>query len=380
MFVDSIQLNFYKNYSRQNLRFTQGVNIFVGENGQGKTNLLEAIYSLTRGDGFRPGDVQQMINKNHPDMKASIQGVVDNRNLKSMVRLEYFENKKSVFLNQKKTNSAFISKNFPSILFSPESLVSIKEGPEQRRVLLDEWLTTYSLQNYKVLQDFKRVLLQRNRLLRSLKNGEVSEAMGFQHLAALNLVFLEKATLLTEARLLALESVVPLLQDSMAKITGDDLQNVEISVDYVMSGTSVLRHNRQDIYNALSIRMKELSAREVDTGHSLVGPQKHDIQFLYNGEDSRFFCSQGQQRALILSFKMAQIVYHYTVYHNYPILLLDDVLSELDHQKRTNLVEFLKKIQSQIFITTTEIAFPHNFEDQTMAIYRVSNGYVEKSI
>jgi DNA replication and repair protein RecF len=165
----------------------------------------------------------------------------------------------------------------------------------------------------------------------------------------------------------------------MQHIVGASAKNVEISVDYLISGASAREFSRQQIYNALSIRLKELGAREIDVGHSLVGPHKHDVVFLYNGEDSRFFCSQGQQRALILSFKMAQIVYHYTVYQSSPILLLDDVLSELDHLKRANLVEFLKRVQSQIFITTTDIAFPHDFGDQSIAIYKLHDGRVEES-
>jgi DNA replication and repair protein RecF len=121
----------------------------------------------------------------------------------------------------------------------------------------------------------------------------------------------------------------------------------------------------------------ELRSAELFSGRTLVGPHRHDIRFLFGGKDSRFFCSQGQQRALILSFKMAQILYHYRTYQVYPILLLDDVLSELDAVKRMNLVKFLRDIPAQIFLTTADLSFPMDFGERGINIFRVENGTVK---
>ena len=379
MFIDSIQLIQYRNYSRQNIRFKNGVNIFVGENGQGKTNLLEAIYTLTTGSSFRPGTTESLINKKADVAKAMVQGIVENKGMKSLVRLDFDQNKKQITLNQKKTNSSQLLKNFPMVIFSPESLAAIKEGPDQRRQLLDEWLTTHSLNNVKILQDFRKVLRNRNRLLKNIKRQEIAEDEGYRLLSAMNQLFLEKATNLVVARLEALDAIEPLLADCMREITGQALENVDISVDYLVSGETARDREKEWVFNALNRRLKELSQREIESGHSLVGPQKHDIQFLFNGEDSRFFCSQGQQRALILSFKMAQIMYYYRVFQSYPILLLDDVLSELDLQKRANLIEFLKGVNSQIFITTTELSFPQKFEEKEIAVFDIANGEIVKN-
>ncbi len=379
MFIDSIQLIQYRNYSRQNIRFKSGVNIFIGENGQGKTNLLEAIYTLTTGSSFRPGTTQSLINKQAETPNAVIQGIIENKGLKSLVRLDLSHNKKQVTLNQKKTSSSQLIKNFPMVIFSPESLSSIKEGPEQRRQLLDDCLVTHSLTNIKILQNFKKVLKNRNRLLKSIKKQEIAENEGFRLLSAMNQLFLEKATELVVVRLKALDSIEPLLVDCMREITGQSLENVDISVDYLVSSESARDKTKDWVFNALNRRMRELAQREIDSGYSLVGPQKHDIQFLFNKEDSRFFCSQGQQRALILSFKMAQIMYHYRVFQSYPILLLDDVLSELDLRKRANLIEFLKGVSSQIFITTTELSFPQKFEKKEIAVFDIANGEIVKS-
>lgn len=379
MFIDSIQLIQYRNYSRQNVRFKNGVNIFVGENGQGKTNLLEAIYALTTGSSFRPGTTESLINRQADSRQAVVQGIVENKGMKSLVRLDLNNNKKQITLNQKKTNSSQLLKNFPLVIFSPESLSSIKEGPEQRRQLVDDWLITQSLSNIKILQNFRKVLRNRNRLLKTIKKKEIDEEEGFRLLSAMNQLFLEKAVELVMVRMDALDCIEPLLAECMREITGQPLENVDISVDYIISGESARNKSRDWVFNALNRRITELSQREIESGHSLVGPQKHDIQFLFNGEDSRFFCSQGQQRALILSFKMAQIMYHYRVFQSYPILLLDDVLSELDLQKRANLIEFLKGVNSQIFITTTELSFPQTFEEKEIAVFDIADGKIVKN-
>ncbi|NJM09634.1 MAG: DNA replication/repair protein RecF [Bdellovibrionaceae bacterium] len=141
-----------------------------------------------------------------------------------------------------------------------------------------------------------------------------------------------------------------------------DQENVDISVEYLISSLNVGNSSRSDILSAMHKRSVELREKELACGVSLVGPQRHDIRILFTGKDSRFFCSQGQQRALILSFKMAQILYHYRSYEVYPFLLLDDVLSELDPIRRTNLVKFFEKHpRLRFFLTTTDFVVLNRF-------------------
>ena len=379
MFYSSIQLINFRNYQKQNLKLHEGVNVFVGQNGQGKTNLLESVYFLTKGKSFRPGKAHHFLLATAESQadQSSLQGVLCDGPLKNLVRVTLSEDKKQIFINQKKTNGAKLTKTAPCILFSPESLSAIKDGPEQRRELIDEWLVTFSIKNHKTLTLFKRVLTQRNRLLRDIKTEKISRSEGDRLLQALNPSFLNAAAELTKARIEALDTIEPMLAEAMKEISGDSLSNVDISVDYQVSGVSQSDSDLKRIHDSLTHRLSALQSREVISGHSLIGPHKHDISFLFDGEDSRYHCSQGQQRALILSFKMAQIMYHYRVYQSYPILLLDDVLSELDKSKQANLVKFLTKIDSQIFITTTDFDFPFDFGDRDMAIYQVDKGYVE---
>ena len=127
---------------------------------------------------------------------------------------------------------------------------------------------------------------------------------------------------------------------------------------------------------ALRNRMKELAHAELKSGISLVGPQKHDVIFLYNGKDSRFFCSQGQQRTIILAYKMAQIVYHQKIHGFYPLLLLDDVLSELDLLKQESLISTLNQTETQTFVTTTDVSLLSKLSMSKASVFKIKNGQI----
>jgi len=175
----------------------------------------------------------------------------------------------------------------------------IKNGPEGRRNLIDELLKSFSLENVEIINNFKKSLKSRNKILRDYKKEQISFGEAINILNSLD----------------------------------------ELYLNYV-------------------------------------GPHKHDIQFLFNGSDSRYYCSQGQQRAFILAFKMAQIVYHYGIFKKYPILLLDDVMSELDETKRHNLLNFLKGINAQIFITTTEFDLQNQIDHSSLSVYKIVEGKI----
>ena len=367
MKFNSLQLSQYRNYTQQRLDFNSGVNVFLGQNGQGKTNLMESMFLMIRGQSFRPAKFESYILKGKSE--AFLRASVEANDLTHNLELALKENKKKYSLNKKNTSLARISNLFPCVLFSPESLASVKEGPEQRRQLVDEVLANQGFS--QLISDYKRALKQRNRLL--MQNKKADEPMvGFQQmLDSLDVSFLKLATQLTAKRVYALRELITDFQEIFREILS---KNVDISVDYLVSGDNSLQDNESQIYQKLSQRREELLKAEISSGTSLIGPHKHDICFLVNQEDGRFYCSQGQQRALILAFKMAQIQHHKTKKGFYPILMLDDVLSELDNEKRYHLVNFLKTIDSQIFITTTDLNFKFPFQETDLNIYTIEDG------
>lgn len=351
------------------------LNIFLGLNGQGKTNLLEAFYLGTQGETFRYGDMSDMVQ--HQSRQALIQLKIEKNQLEDRVHFQIDENKKSVLLNGKKTSSQKLQEKFNCVVFSPESLQCIKEGSDQRRQLIDELIKSVYPQKNQQIQDYKKLLKSRNKILKEIKEDRFPREQLEDLLESIWPQFFNSAIEYTMLRLRLIKEIQPLLNENMMTIsTGTDLsaREKEASLQYVISGENATLWERSDVANALQKRHQELASAERASGISLFGPQRHDLQFLYGRKDSRIFCSQGQQRALILAFKMAQIVYHQRVRESYPVLMLDDVLSELDQEKRQALISFLHGIQAQTFITSTDLHLPTDFQDLNLSVYTVNRG------
>ncbi len=358
------------------LEFPSGVVVCLGQNGQGKTNLVEALYFLLRGESFRPHSNESLLfhENAHIAPAAIVEGRLTQKNLTHDLKLQLTDGKKIVQWNGNRVTTAALARNFPVVLFSPESLAAIKEGPEQRRKLLDDVVLTHSNTGVKILKDFKYALRTRNRILKDVKNGTTPEREARRLLESLDPSYLPLAAELTVARLAALTALQGDVQKAASYLL--DQTAVDISVEYMISGQNAYSWSRSDLLSAMHTRAMELRASELEAGVSLVGPQRHDIRILFSGKDSRFFCSQGQQRALILSVKMAQILYYHRSHQVYPFLLLDDVLSELDPTRRTNLVKFLRDIPAQIFLTTTDLSFSMDFGDRRPTVFAIENGVV----
>ena len=197
-----------------------------------------------------------------------------------------------------------------------------------------------------------RYLRQKNTLLKKIRDKEIEEKSGQRLNVSLTQQLFEQGAALTRYRLQAIDEMEPLLLKEFFQIMDEHYAN--ISLKYSISGVSVRSLSEQELLNAMYKRWEELKEREVATGLCLVGPHKHDIHFNFNDQDARFFCSQGQQRAIILAFKMAQTRLHYKAHKVFPLLLLDDVLSELDKEKQTRFVKYLLSTEAQIFLTTTD--------------------------
>lgn len=372
MIFKALRLRDFRNFRNAEAAFSPRLNILLGDNGQGKTNLIEALHLAAQGRSFRYGDNATLIRN------GAEQAIVDTRlnrkELDHRLQVQILKTRKIFLLNEKRTTSLETRKLFPVVLFSPESLAAVKEGSDHRRDLVDDFLVTHHPENADLIADYRRVLKTRNRVLKHIAAGEGARKALLDVLDSLWPRFSKLAADLTEARQKALEAIRPELENAMRYISTNS--DVDISVEMVVSGQKVRHWSREKIDDAIQQRASELRAAELSSGASLVGPHKHDIVFLYHQKDSRFFCSQGQQRALILSFKMAQIVYHRKAHGFYPVLMLDDVLSELDAAKRKALITFLHEINTQVFLTTTDLALSESFLLQDSALIRISEGEV----
>lgn len=378
-----IKVQNFRNLKPMELALSPRVNVFYGENAQGKTNFLESIFALTHGRSFRTSENETLISHVDPEYRfCLVEGEVEKNRLTHVIRLALTDTEKRIWVNEKKASSLQLVRDFSSVLFSPESLSAIKSGDRERRELVDDVILSVFHDKAHLVDEFRKALKQRNKLLKDLKDGvfEVSQK-NVLYLETLTETFLKIATELVAARIQALNRMKGLLSEAMSYIFGDKSEEkyVDISVDYLISNVVFKSENPAKIHDAMYKRWQELKVAEIKTGHSLVGPHKHDIRILFDEKDSRFFCSQGQQRLIILAFKMAQIRLHYDVHRIYPILLLDDVLSELDEKRRIKLLAYLDQLNAQIFITTTENEVLDYLDKNMLAVYNVAGGVIERN-
>ena len=373
----------------QEVSFRPRLNFFMGANGQGKTNLLEAVYMLSRGESFRTAQHDHFLKDD--GARARVAAVVETEVsrpdyglahvLRHNVVLDFSEGRRQSTYEGKRTGFSTLSAMIPIVLFSPESLASIKEGPDQRRELIDSVLSTRSERDSKLLREYAKVLRARNILLKQIAHGDARQTTR-DTLQSLTTVFLLLATQVTDARLRALEALLPEFRKSVSRIFApfpskiENLEPSEANFVYEISGHDAIGWTPDQIFDAFSKRLLELENRELQLGASLVGPHKHDLRFLFSGNDSRFYCSQGQQRALILAFKIAQISVHQSTLGSYPILLLDDVMSELDSAKRGRLMEYLEATTAQVLITATDLIWSREFPEERNAVFKVEDGKV----
>lgn len=362
----------FRNLEQVGVSFNKNINIFIGDNGQGKTNLLESLYFCSKGISFRPGKIENLVSKK--SKTSLVKTKIIKNNLEYLVQVQVENSKKNIFVNSKKSSSSKLVQNFQTILFSPESLSAIKNGPEERRLLLDELLITHNPQNTQVINDYKKALRARNKFLKDYKSEKVEKQDFWNVFDSLNKKYLPLSAEISFLRAKSLEDLKEEYLFAGRKILND--RNVDISVDYLVSNQNTRGWQLVDFYDAIEKRYQELEKAEVSTGISLVGPHKHDIRFIYDNEDSRYYCSQGQQRALILAFKMAQIDFFKSQHGEYPVLMLDDVMSELDLIKQECLIGYLKNIEAQIFLTTTDLNLSEGFVGKELSLFKINQGQI----
>ncbi len=351
MIIKQLGLRNFRNIKTENINLNAGLNIFRGQNGQGKTNLVEALYLLTTGQSFRMGRVQDLSCKNN-NLGFFISGTVLKKNLDYNVELNAMHGKKSIKINGKGARTPTLKKYFPSLLFSPESLLIVKDSAQKRRDLIDQLCTSLYPEFGKLHFRFKKILKQKNSLLKKVKEKEQKSSADEKLFNTLSEMLLKIGSELTFFRLMGIEEIEPLLLEEFLQIMDEHYGN--IAIDYLISGQSFKGVSKAEILNAMYKRWGELKAREWASGLCLVGPHKHDVQFNFNDQEARFYCSQGQQRAIILAFKMAQTRLHYRAHKEFPVLLLDDVLSELDREKQKRFLNYLLSTEAQILLTTTD--------------------------
>lgn len=361
MKLDSLVLTNFRNYETLDISFND-LNIIYGSNGSGKTNIVEAIYLLSLSKSFRSNNDKVMIKKGC--LKAKVKGNVLNNGYDDEFRVEIGETGKNVFINEEKKDkiSEYVSR-LNVVLFNPVDTRLIDDAPEKRRKLLNIEISQLYKQYLVVLSNYQRILKQRNFYLRGMYiNGNYTNA----YLDILTEKLIEYGSIICKYRLDFINKINEYIGEYFKSIFG----NGTLKIRYVSSFKNKTREE-------LMAKFKENYQKEMEIGKTLDGPHHDDIVFLLDNNSLKDFGSEGQRKNAIISFKLAEIKVIYDIKGFYPILILDDLFSELDKKKINNLVKLLDK-DVQTFITTTEINNVSKKLIKDAKVIKVENGILEE--
>ena len=362
MFIKRLQMLNYRNYNALDIELCPNVNVFMGDNAQGKTNILEAIYYCAFAKSHRTSKDKELINWNGEHAFISVD--VGRERLDKRIDISILKDgKKSIRINKikiKKIGELF--GNFNVVMFSPEDLRIIKDSPGVRRKFIDMELCQLNPKYYYNLVQYNKVLNERNILLR---NRSTSSEM----LEIYDMQLVEFGYNIIRERIKYIES----LNKYAEKIHSDITSGKEkINFKYI-STIKDLENIKENFYTLL----KKNRSKDCDRGITSIGPHRDDFFVYINDIDTKSYGSQGQQRTAVLTMKFSSLEIIKELTGEFPVLLLDDVLSELDFNRKKYILSTIGQIQT--VITCTGIEDLYEYLDEKAKVFKVKNGEIVNS-
>ena len=360
MKIKSLKLKDFRNYNLLQLDFDDSTNIFYGNNAQGKTNILEAVYLSGTTKSHRGTKDRDLIR--FGENESHIETVVEKRGMSYKIDMHLKKNSpKGIAIDKqpiRKAGELFGIINI--VFFSPEDLNIIKNGPSERRRFIDLELSQLDKIYLNHLSNYNRIINQRNHLLKDLREAGRQENL-IQTLDIWDMQLVQYGNEIIKKRKEFIGKINEIISYTHKKLTGGK-ENIELVYEPgSLSLEDALKKNREK-----DMRFKNTS----------VGPHRDDICFMTKDLDIRRFGSQGQQRTAALSLKLAEIELVKSVIHDTPVLLLDDVLSELDKYRQNYLLDSIHDIQTLITCTGMDEFVNHRFSINK--VFHVFNGQVVK--
>lgn len=360
MKIQSLSISNFRNYQNLKIDFDDKVNIFIGKNAQGKTNLLESIYYCCIGKSFKSSKDKELIKWGEEN--GFIKLVANKKYRDTQVEVRFSNSQKKEI----KINGLPIRKigdligEINIVFFSPQELKLVRESPDERRRFMDIDISQNNKRYFYQLGRYEKILANRNKLLKNSSSIDVVKET----------VDIWDRALITSAKLIAferqkfVEQILPYAQKAHSYISGG---KEELNLKYVCGCSVTLDENFEKSFEKLLKRNLE---KDYKLGYTSLGVHRDDIDIFLNGVEVKNFGSQGQQRTVGLALKLAELENMYNINGEYPILLLDDVFSELDIDRQRRLLKFVDRTQT--FITCTD---EKKIDGK---IYRIENGKVIK--
>lgn len=365
MNLRKIKLVNFRNYRRTEISFDKYLNIIIGKNAQGKTNILESIYVLGLTKSYKPQQSNNLI-KNDEE-KSIITGEIKVAKVYKKLSVDLDRKSKKVYLNDNelKKISQYIG-NLNVILSSPEDINIIKGSPAERRNLLNLEISQISQKYLINLNEYNKLLKIRNDYLKQLSTKFVAD---YKYLEVLTRNLISRAVIICKERAAFIDEINKNILNVYKTIMGEGELQVEYenSIDYLA--------NEEEIYKFYETNKE----KEIYQGMTLYGPHRDDIKFILNSEDIKFFGSQGQQKLAMISFKLTEINVFRKITEANPILLIDDLFSEIDSQKRNRLIDFISD-DIQVIITANDLRGINKRLLERAKIFEIENAEIKEKV
>ena len=366
MFLSKLELNHYRNISKEKIKLCDKVNIFIGNNAQGKTNLLESIYILALTKSHRVGYENNIIQNNYE--ACTISGLLNNNDFYNELKILINTDKKKVFIDKKeiKKIASYIS-NMNVIMFCPNDLDIVKGNPQGRRNLLNIEISQLYPLYVNYLNEYNKILKNRNEYLKQLNINGMADT---RYLDILDEKLIDRGALIIEYRKKYLDYINSKIKDIYKNIMNID----DLTIVYE-NNLDINDYNLDKIKEKYTKKIKNNLKKEILQGMTLYGPHRDDFSFYLKDKDLKFYGSQGQQRLAIIAFKLSEVDIFKEEKGSSPILLLDDIFSELDIDKRNKLIKYIP-IDTQTIITTTDLKNIQKKILKYAKVFIVENGKV----
>lgn len=353
MYIEKIKLINFRNYEKLDLNLNKNINIIYGNNAQGKTNILESIFLCSFGKSFRTSKEKEMIKFNETNSIVEIHYQKKDRDGKIKIEIG---NRKQIYLNGIKIKKlSELLGNINIVIFTPDDINILKDGPANRRRFLDMMIGQLRPNYVYNLNMYLKTIEQRNNYLRQIKEENKPEEMLE--------IWDEKLADYGEKIFNYRKEFIEKISKKINKIHGEITENKEeLKIDYIS--------NCEDKENYLKI-LKERRKLDIIKGFTTKGVHRDDFMIYINGKEVNIYGSQGQNRTVILSLKLSELNVVYEEIGEYPILLLDDFMSELDEERRKNFLNNIK--DTQVILTGTEKIDLPNLEYN---LYNIKKGEV----
>lgn len=344
MIISGLQFENYRNLKDGYIEPCENVNIIYGENAQGKTNLLELIWLFCGGHSFRGSKDSELIKFGEKFARIKSSFFSENRNQTACI--EFYPTKKKVFINDvEKKSSSYLSEKFTAVVFSPEDLSLIKAGPSVRRKFIDTSICQQKIKYAVTLSKYNRIINQRNTLLKDIsKHKELLDTLSIwdDMLSMLGAVIIKER----------IDYVKKLSESALKYHKGISKDREDLQIEYVSSCGATSGDSVKDIQKKLTEKLSENRREDLYLGCTNIGAHRDDLDVIINGIKAKTFGSQGQQRSAVLSLKLSEAQLLTQINEEKPIILLDDVLSELDNNRQDFLLNNI--LDYQVFVTCCE--------------------------